>query len=140
MKIVLAADGSQFTKKALAFLVTHEGLAGPNDEVIVVTVQPNLPPRVRSAVGAEVVKGYQLDEAEKVLNPIRKFLDKHDIPHRCEWSVGMADEQILKAAKKTKAHMIVMGTHGHGMLGRALMGSVAQKVVTGADVPVLLVK
>ncbi len=140
MKIVLAADGSSYTKKALAFLVTHEGLAGPDDEVIVVNVQANLPPRVRTAVGADVVKGYQQDEAEKVLGPIRKFLDKHDIPHRCDWSVGMADEQILRAAKKSKAHLIVMGTHGHGILGRALMGSVAQKVVTGAEIPVMLVK
>jgi hypothetical protein len=37
-------------------------------------------------------------------------------------------------------HMIVMGTHGHGLLGRALMGSVAQRVVTDCSVPVLLVK
>lgn len=140
MKIVLAADGSQYTKKALAFLVTNEGLAGPDGEVVVVHVQPQLPPRVRSAVGADVVKDYQNDEAEKVLAPIRKFLDKHDIKSRCEWSVGTADEQILKAAKKAKANMIVMGTHGHGLLGRALLGSVAQKVVTGADIPVLLVK
>ena len=140
MKIVLAADGSSYTKKDLAFLVTHESLAGPDDEVIVVNVQANLPPRVRTAVGADVVKGYQQDEAEKVLGPIRKFLDKHDIPHRCEWSVGLADEQILRVAKKSKAHLIVMGTHGHGILGRALMGSVAQKVVTGADIPVMLVK
>ncbi len=140
MKIVLAADGSKFTKKALAFLVTHEALAGTDGEVIIVHVQPALPPRVKSAVGADVVRDYQQDEAEKVLSPIRKFLDKHAIAHREEWSVGLADEQILKAAKKSKAHMIVMGTHGHGILGRALLGSVAQKVVTGAEVPVLLVK
>ncbi len=140
MKIVLAADGSQYTKKALAFLVTHESLAGPEDEVIVLNVQPQLPPRVRTAVGAEVVKDFQRDESEKVLSPIRKFLDKHAISYRCEAAVGLPDELILKTAKKAKAHMIVMGTHGHGILGRALMGSVAQKVVTGADVPVMLVK
>jgi hypothetical protein len=29
MKVLLAAGGSKFTKKALAFLVTHESLAGP---------------------------------------------------------------------------------------------------------------
>ncbi len=140
MKIVLAADGSKFTKKALAFLVTHESLAGPGDEVIVVHVQPALPPRVRSAVGAEIARNYQTEEAEKVLAPIRGFLDKHDIAYRAEWSVGHAHEQIIKAAKKSKAHMIVMGTHGHGMIGRAFLGSVAQKIVTEADVPVMLVK
>jgi nucleotide-binding universal stress UspA family protein len=120
--------------------MTHESLAGPDDEVVVVHAQPALPPRVRSAVGADVVKSYQSDEAEKVLGPIRRFLDKHDVKYRCEWSVGPADEQILRAAQKSKAHMIIMGTHGHGMVGRVLMGSVAQKVVTGADVPVMLVK
>jgi nucleotide-binding universal stress UspA family protein len=140
MKIVLAADGSKFTKKALAFLVTHESLAGPEDEVIVVHVQPPIPPRVRSAVGSDMVRGYQSEEADKVLEPIRRFLDKHDIRYRCEWSVGHAHEQILKATQKAKAHMIVMGTHGHGLLGRTFLGSVAQKIVTGAAVPVLLVK
>ncbi len=140
MKIVLAADGSKCTKKALAFLVTHETLAGPDDEVLVVNVQPALPPRVRSAVGADVVKDYQQDEAEKVLAPIRRFLNKHAIPFTCEWSVGLPAEQIVKTVKKSKAHMVVMGTHGHGLIGRAVMGSVATKLVAELDVPVLLVK
>lgn len=140
MKIVLAADGSKCTKKALAFLVTHESLAGPEDEVLVVNVQPVLPPRVRSAVGADVVKEYQEEEAEKVLSPIRRFLDKHAISYKVEWSAGQPAEQILKAVKKSKAHMVVMGTHGHGLLGRAIMGSVATKLVAESEVPVLLVK
>jgi nucleotide-binding universal stress UspA family protein len=33
-----------------------------------------------------------------------------------------------------------MGTHGHGVLGRILMGSVAQRVVAESDLPVLLVR
>ncbi len=140
MRIVLAADGSPYTKKALAFLMTHESLAGPDDEILVVHAQSVLPPLVRSAVGSNVVKSYMNDEAEKVLAPIRRFLDKHDVTYHCEWSVGTAHDQILRAAKKAKAHMIVMGTHGHGLIGRTLMGSVAQKVVTGADAPVMLVK
>ncbi len=36
--------------------------------------------------------------------------------------------------------MIVMGAHGHGMLVRALMGSVAQRVMADCDIPVLMVK
>lgn len=95
---------------------------------------------MRSAVGADVVKPCQNDEADKVVGPIRRFLDKHEVKYRCEWLVGPADEQILRTAQKSKAHLIIMGTHGHGVIGRALMGSVAQKVVTGANVPVMLVK
>jgi nucleotide-binding universal stress UspA family protein len=33
-----------------------------------------------------------------------------------------------------------MFTHGHGLLGRALMGSIAQRVIADCDIPVLLVK
>lgn len=140
MKILFAADGSKFTKKALAFLATHENLAGPGDEVIVLHVQPPVPPRVKTMVGAGIVNDYYQDESAKVLDPIARFLKRHPAPYRTRWVIGSPSEEILKAAGREKAHMIVMGTHGHGLISRALMGSVAQKVVADADIPVLLVK
>jgi nucleotide-binding universal stress UspA family protein len=140
MKILLAADGSSYTKKALAFLVTHEALAGADGEVVVLNVQPAVPPRVRGMLGAAAIHEYHSDEAQKVLKPIEKFLKRHDLSYTTRWVVGVPGTEIIKAAKKEKAHLIVMGTHGHGLLGRALMGSVAQNVLTQCDVPVLLVK
>jgi nucleotide-binding universal stress UspA family protein len=140
MKIVLAADGSSYTKKALAFLLTHDQIAGADGEVVVVNVQPAVPPRVKSMVGSAAVADYHREESEKVLKPIGKFLERHGIRHTFRTAVGHPGQEIVKAAKKEKAHMIVMGTHGHGILGRALLGSVAQNVVTDCEVPVLLVK
>jgi len=43
-------------------------------------------------------------------------------------------------ALKWKADLIIIGTHGRSGLGRLLMGSVAEEVVRGATVPVLLVR
>jgi len=140
MKILLAADGSKFTKKALAFLVTHETLAGEDAEIVVVNVQMAVPSRVKSMVGAQAVNSYHEEEAQRVLRPIEKFLKRHDIEFTTRWTVGNPGQEIVRAAKKEKAHMVVMGTHGHGILGRALLGSVAQNVLTQCDVPVLLVK
>ncbi len=140
MRILLAADGSKFTKKALAFLSTHESLAGPADELVVLHVQPALSPRVKSMLGSDAVREYQEEESAKVLKPIEKFLKNHSIPFTTQWVVGSPVVEIIGTAKKKKAHMIVMGTHGHGLLGRALMGSVAQRVVADSDLPVLLVK
>ena len=140
MKILLAADGSSYTKKALAFLVTNHEIAGGEGEVVVVNVQPAMPPRVRSMVGAGAVQDYHREEAEKVLRPIEKFLQRHDIAFTTRWAVGNPGVEIVKAAKKDKAQMIVMGTHGHGILGRAILGSVAQNVLTQIEIPVLLVK
>ena len=141
MRILFAADGSKFTKKALGFLVTHENLvAGPDDELIVLHVQTPVPPGVKSMLGAGAIKSYHGEEAGKVLAPIERFLKRHKLNFRSSWVIGSASAEIVRAAKKEKAHLIVMGTHGHGLIGRALMGSVAQRVLADAEIPVLLVK
>ena len=140
MKIVFAADGSACTKKALAFLVNHQNLAGADDELFVFNVQPPLPPSVALTVRSEAADDSHRDEANKVLDPIKLFLDRHPIRYRCDWVVGSPAEEIVKVTRREQAHMIVMGTHGHGLLRRIVMGSVAQRVVADCDVPVLLVK
>lgn len=140
MKILFAADGSTYTKKALAFLVTHEALLNPSSELHVLHVQPALPPRVKTVAGGDLVAQHHTREAESVLKPIRKFLDRHSITYRADWVIGNSAAEILKMAKQDKTQMIVMGTHGHSTLGRILMGSVAQRVVAESDLPVLLVQ
>ncbi|MBK5207293.1 MAG: universal stress protein, partial [Polaromonas sp.] len=111
MKILIAADGSKFTKKALAFLVTHENFIGPNNELVVLHVQPPVPSRVKTMVGTTAVHDYYRDEAEKVLEPIRKFLKRHTVPNRTSWVVGSPPVEIVRAAQREKAHLIAMGTH-----------------------------
>ena len=140
MKILLAADGSPYTKKALAFLVTHEGLSGPNDELVVLNVQTPVPPRVKTMLGAAAVADYHREEAEKVIEPIKAFLARHTVPFRTLIAIGTPSEEILRCADTEKSQLIVMGTHGYGLVGRFFMGSVAQKVVADCDVPVLLVQ
>ena len=140
MKVLLAADGSKYTKKALAFLVNHESLVNSNDELFVLNVQPPVPGRVKTMMGSAEVAAYHREEGDKVLNPIKKFLDKHALNYRCASVVGHPVEEILKAAATEKSHLIVMGTRGHGLIGRALIGSIAQRVVSDCDIPVLLVK
>src|SRR5574337_2027785 len=54
---------------------------------------------------------------------------------------GMAVAQaILREARKAKADLIVIGTHGRRGLSRLLMGSDAEQVIREATVPVLLVR
>jgi len=50
----------------------------------------------------------------------------------------VADE-VLREAKKWRADLIVMGTHGRRGLQRLVLGSDAEQIVRLADVPVLLV-
>ncbi len=140
MKVLLAADGSKYTKKALAFLVNHESLVNSNDELVLLNVQLQVPGRVKTMLGSADVAAYHREEGDKVLEPIRKFLGKHALNYRCFSVVGHPVEEILKAAAAEKSHLIVMGTRGLGLIGRALIDSIAQRVVSDCDIPVLLVK
>jgi nucleotide-binding universal stress UspA family protein len=47
---------------------------------------------------------------------------------------------VLEAAKAWRADLIAIGTHGRGGVSRMLLGSVADKVVRGAECPVLTMR
>lgn len=140
MKILLAVDGSSYTKKMLAYLATHDELFTSGNEYTVLTVLPALPPRVRGAVGKEIVDNYYADESGKVLNPVSKFLQRHHIDAKSVWKIGLAGEAIARTADAGKYDLIVMGSHGHGALANLVMGSVATQVLAHCGVPVLLVR
>jgi nucleotide-binding universal stress UspA family protein len=53
---------------------------------------------------------------------------------------GAAWREIDQAAVDLKADLIVLGTHGRRGLARALLGSVAEKIVRTAACPVLTVR
>ena len=49
-------------------------------------------------------------------------------------------EEIVEVARARKADLIVMGTHGRHGLPRAIMGSVAERVLRTSEIPVLTVR
>lgn len=140
MKILLAVDGSPYTQKMLTYLTSHAELLGSTHEYTAITVQSALPPRARSALGKDVVDEYYAEESSKVLNPVCEFLAKHNVTAARLAEVGPAGETIAKAAADGGFDLLVMGTHGHGALGKLVMGSVSTKVLANSTIPVLLVR
>ena len=55
-------------------------------------------------------------------------------------STGNAAEEILKAADEINADMIAMSTHGRSGLRRLAFGSITDKVLHGANIPVVMVR
>jgi nucleotide-binding universal stress UspA family protein len=53
---------------------------------------------------------------------------------------GLAAEEILRAARRARADLIVMGTHGRTGFSRFFMGSVAERVVRESPCAVLTVR
>ena len=140
MNILLAVDGSTYTKKMLAYLAAHDEMLGTSHSYTAITVQPALPPRARAALGKETVDSYYAEEGQKVLSPVVKFLGRHSVQLKTMIKIGPAGETIAKVAESGKFDLVVMGTHGHGSLGKLVMGSISTQVLAQCSVPVLLVR
>ncbi|PIF98551.1 universal stress protein [Comamonas sp. 26] len=140
MKILLAVDGSAYTQKMLTYLTSHQEMLGAGQEYTIITVQPLLPPRARAALGKEVVDEYYDEESTKILQPVQEFLKGRGVEAQSISKVGPIADTIIHAAQDGKFDLIVMGTHGHGALGRLVMGSVSSQVLAGCTIPVLLIR
>ncbi|MDR2299677.1 MAG: universal stress protein [Comamonas sp.] len=140
MKILLAVDGSAYTQKMLAYLTSHQEMLGTGHEYTIITVQPLLPPRARAALGRDVVEQYYDEESTKILQPVQEFLKGRGVQVQSISKVGPIADTIIKEAQDGKFDLIAMGTHGHGALGRLVMGSVSSQVLAGCTIPVLLIR
>jgi nucleotide-binding universal stress UspA family protein len=140
MKILVAADGSRYTKRMLAYLTAHDEWLGPQHQYTVLTVVGAIPPRAAAALTKKIVQDHYADEAEMTLAPIRRFFAKQDIQAQFVHKVGDAGEEIAAVARKGKFDLLMMGSHGHGAIARMVLGSVTNRVLAISDVPLLIVR
>lgn len=140
MKILIAADGSSYTKRMLAYLAAHDEWLSPNSAFTIMTVVPLVPPRAAAAFDKQVLKEYYQAEADKVFKPIRSFFQKQGITANFETKAGNIADTIAQTAEKGRYDLLIMGSHGHGSLTKLVMGSVANKVMAQCGTPVLLIR
>lgn len=140
MKILVAVDGSAFTKRMLAYLAAHDEWLGSTHEYTVITVVPAIPPRAKAVLDPEMVKAYYGEEGEKVFKPIRTFFERRGIAARYLAKTGPAADLIAKEATAGRYDLLMMGSHGHSTLGSLIMGSVATRTLSQCKTPVLLVR
>mgnify|MGYP003584905873 FL=1 len=125
----------------VAYLCAHDELinAGRNT-FTALTVLPAIPPRARAVLSKEMVDEYYREEGAKVLDPVRKYLEQSCIFPKERLEVGHPGDIIASIAEDEKYDLIIMGTHGHGALGRLVMGSVSTQVLANCSVPVMLIR
>ncbi|MCY7308684.1 MAG: universal stress protein [Rhodoferax sp.] len=140
MKILVAVDGSTYTKRMLAYLAVHDEWLGPSHQYTVVYSTPNLPPRAKAYFDRETLRAYTESEFEKVFKPIRAFFMRRSMDVTFAGKSGPAAEVIAGLAQQGKFDLLVMGSHGHGALGNLVIGSVATKVVAMCTTPILIVR
>jgi nucleotide-binding universal stress UspA family protein len=140
MKILLPVDGSDYTKRMLAYLAAHDELLGAGHEHILLNVVPELPlPAVR-VLQQSVIDSFYAEESEGVFRPLRAFAEQQHWKVRMETVYGRPAVAIAEFAEREKPDLIVMGSHGHTALGNVTLGSVASGVLARCKTPVLLVR
>jgi nucleotide-binding universal stress UspA family protein len=140
MKIMIAVDGSDYTKRMLAYLAAHDEWLGNRHEYTVFHAVLAVPPRAASFVGAEVVRKFHEDDAEAVFDPVRKFFQQQGIEAKFVHAVGHPAETIASHADQGRFDLLVMGSRGHGEIVNLVLGSVVTKVLARTATPLLLIR
>ena len=85
-------------------------------------------------INAEAKKAIDAKVAAAYLSRIPKGMDV-----KAEFRIGPDAATILEFAKAAHVDVIILGRHGHSSVGKALFGSVAEKIVRKAECAVLVV-
>jgi YjbE family integral membrane protein len=141
-RVLLAVDGSDDSLKAVRqLLAMRTDLRNPAAiELHLVNVQPPVSRDVSNFVSSEAVQGYHKERGDESLAQARAQLDAADCKYQVHELVGDPATTIATLAGDLDCDMIVMGTRGLAAAASALIGSVAQRTVEHASVPVLLAK
>ena len=140
MKILVPVDGSPFTKRMLAYLAAHDEWLGAAHQYTLLHVAPAVPARAAAVLDKSVLQAHYAEESDKVFKPLRTFFAKQKIPAEFAAKVGPAADVIASTAEKGKFELVMMGSHGHGVLGSVVMGSVVTRVLARCQTPVLIVR
>jgi nucleotide-binding universal stress UspA family protein len=140
--IVVPLDGSPFAEQALPWAVSLARQAGAaldlvRGHVLYALTQP-------AAAWAPFDPAAEADSKQEE----RAYLDAVNrrlaVAARVSITTTLVDglevEGILRRVREGRADLVVMATHGRGLLGRFFLGSVADVLVREASVPVLLVR
>ena len=145
-KILVSTDGSKTAQKAGTYAV---GLAKQlRASIIVISVIDKrllvnrIMPVGRSQPSVAVsIDDYLREAAERGAGKINKLCEKKGIQSKTVIKPGHPVEEIVKEAEKSKADLIIMGSHGQSALAAATLGSVSYGVIhKDTKIPILLIK
>ncbi len=149
-RILMPLDGSEIGEAALSYVEGLISRLAPGEAVeitllhVITTVRHNVPYKGGGMVSIpyteEQLKTFK-DEARAYLDRVSKNLQNSKTTVVCRVSVSENPaEAIIETEKETNADLVAMATHGRGGLSRFAFGSVADRVMRGGSVPVLMVR
>jgi len=140
MKILLTVDGSEYTKRMLAYVAAHDELFGTAHAYEIFTVVVPIPAQATRFLDRDTTDAYYRQAAEQVLGPVKAFAEQQGWKAQVAHAVGLPAETIAAHAQSRQPDLIVMGSHGHSALGNVILGSVTNGVLARCKLPLLVIQ
>ena len=144
-RILVATEGSSLSKKAVASAIGLAATCGA--ELIALKVVPRYPQAYfegsipLNAKDVARIEAQWAEEAQAAVDAVQKAASTKGL--KAKGVVSRSDivsDAIIAAAKKHKADLVVMASHGRKGIKRLLLGSETQQVLTHCHVPVLVLR
>jgi nucleotide-binding universal stress UspA family protein len=139
-KILVATDFSPHSRRALGMASELSGRLGVPLVVMNAVQIPVYPIPDGVVLRAPEVMNELVERAKQALDDEARVAADLGAQHvEVMWTEGPAASEIVRVAQEQHVDLVVVGTHGRGVLARAILGSTADKVVRTAHCPVLVV-
>ncbi len=140
MKILLPVDGSEAALEAVreALRLLHGGLRA--SFVLANVQEPATLYEIVRAHDAQVIEHVSDAAGRHALEVAQQMLRAGGAEFESEIGSGDAGHTLVEIAEAFDCDMVIMSARGVGMLGSAVLGSVANSVLHAAQMPVLVVK
>ncbi len=142
-KILVPLDGSALAEAALPSAQALAHCTGA--EIVLVRVAPAVvyeylvPEPMAASIAPEGIEANR-EEIQLYLDHVAAGLRREGLHVSTHYCQGPVADAILDYAQAARADLIVMSTHGRSGLARWIIGSVADRVVHAAPIPVLLIR
>ncbi|MCA0324001.1 MAG: universal stress protein [Proteobacteria bacterium] len=144
-RILVATDGSKLSKKAVDNAIELAATCGA--ELVALKVVPRYPqsyfdggiPLSTEDVGR--VEEHWAADAHAVVEAVKQAGEAKGVKVKAVIAKSdVVSDALIAAAKKHKADLIVMASHGRKGVKRLLLGSETQQVLTHSEIPVLVLR
>lgn len=144
-RILVATDGSALSKKAVANAIELAATCGA--ELVALKVVPRYPQAYfegsipLSSEEISRIETQWTESAQVQLAAVEKAAKAKGVVSKVVTvKSDVVSDAIIAAAKKQKADLIVMASHGRKGIKRLLLGSETQQVLTHSHIPVLVLR
>jgi len=145
-KILVTTDDSKIAKKAIRYAIDLAGQVKASITLLAVIddralIAQSIPIDMSQPQLITPIENYLRTAAERYLAKAQTLCRKKRVECRSVIRNGNPVDEIIMEAKKSKADVIVMGSHGKGTFESAVLGSVTYGVIhKNTKYPVLVIR